>query len=121
MTSHEMPPGNPLVRLLILLTFTRPRVELTADTLRVSMRWAFGVVIPRSDIAEVGPEPRRRFSIGAHGWRGRWLVNTTTADLVRVTVDPPARGRTLGLPVTVRELVLSVADPDGFTAELRNG
>jgi hypothetical protein len=37
-------------------------------------------------------------------------------DLVELRLDPPARGRTIGIRVTVAALVLSVDDPAGLIA-----
>jgi hypothetical protein len=56
------------------------------------------------------------WGIGAHGWRHRWVVNGSMRDLVELRLDPPARGRTLGIRVTVAALVLSVDDPAGLIA-----
>jgi hypothetical protein len=57
-------------------------------------------------------------SIGIHGWRGRWLVNGAAGPLVALTIDPPARARVLGVPVRLRELIVSVDEPDAVKAEL---
>jgi hypothetical protein len=37
---------------------------------------------------------------------------------VRIDLSPPARARTLGVPISVRELTVSVEDPDGLVAAL---
>ncbi len=55
---------------------------------------------------------------GVHGWRGRWLVNGSSHGIVVLGIDPPARARTLGLPVRLRELAVSLEDPVGFAAAL---
>jgi len=55
---------------------------------------------------------------GAHGWRGRWLVNGSANGLVQVTIDPPQHGRCLVFAIRVRQLTLSLDDPDGFVAVL---
>ncbi|MDF1605528.1 hypothetical protein [Nocardioides sp. YIM 152315] len=119
MTRHAMPRANPVVRGLLAVTFTRPRVEVSRSALLVSMGWAFRAVVPRATVTEVAAVPWRRMSIGAHGWRGRWLVNTATGPLVRVRVDPATPGRVLGFPVRVRELTLSIDDVDAFLTDLR--
>ncbi|MCB0895363.1 MAG: hypothetical protein H6529_09250 [Nocardioides sp.] len=118
MTTHAMPRPNPAIGVLLSATGVRPRVEVDAESLVVDLGWSFSVTVPRTAIWSVADEPGRRVSIGAHGWRGRWLVNTTGGSLVTVRLDPPARGRCLGLPVTVRELTLSIADRDAFRADL---
>lgn len=57
-------------------------------------------------------------SIGAHGWQGSWLVNTSTRGLVVLELDPPADARCLGARVRLRELRVSLADPEAFLTAL---
>ncbi len=114
-----MPRPHPVVRVLLLVLFVRPRVEVTPVALIVSLGWSFRVAVPRASVDAVASVPWRRMSIGAHGWRGRWLVNTTPGPLVRVTIDPVAHGRVLGVPIQIRELTLSIADVDAFLTDLR--
>ena len=52
------------------------------------------------------------------GVYGRWLVNTSSHGMVVLTIDPPSRGWVLGLPVRLRELRPSLADPEAFLAAL---
>jgi hypothetical protein len=118
-TTFAMPRPHPVMEVLLALTASRDaRVELTADTLSVRLGLTWHAEIPRSSIRSAHPDPTRTVSVGAHGWGGRWLVNTTGSHLVGVILDPPARGRCLGVPISVRELRVSLADPDAFLAEL---
>lgn len=114
-----MPRPNPALRLLLLVLFVRPRVEVSRQVLLVSLGWSFRVAVPRGAIQAVDSVPWRRYSIGAHGWRGRWLVNTTTEPLVRIRIDPATHGRILGFPIRVRELTLSIDDVAAFLTDLR--
>ena len=93
-------------------------VELEGDTLRVRMGWAFRASIPVRQVAAV--EPRQGFpgGIGVHGWRGRWLVNGATTGLLALTIDPPVRALATGIPVHLRQLILSLEDPDALVAAL---
>jgi len=93
-------------------------VELENETLRVHMGWAFRAEIPVHQITAV--EPREGFpgGIGVHGWRGRWLVNGATTGLVALTIDPPVRAWATGIPIHLRQLVLSLEDPDAVVAAL---
>jgi hypothetical protein len=93
------------------------RVELGGDTLRVGMGWAFRATIPVSQITEARPRSGLVGGIGVHGWRGRWLVNGAAAGLVTLTIDPEVRARVV-VAVRLRELSLSLEDPDGFLAAL---
>jgi hypothetical protein len=114
-----MPQGNPVIRALLLVLFVRPRVEVTRSVLVVTLGWSFRVAVRRVAITAVDSVPWRRHSIGAHGLRGRWLVNTASGPLVRVRIDPPATGRVLGVPVRIRELTLSIDDVAAFLTDLR--
>jgi hypothetical protein len=101
------------------------RVEVDADQVRVRMGSSFRLDIPRSSVRgisqDVGPVGISR---GVHGWNGRWLVNGSPEGLVRLTLDPPCyteRGfGTLLRRAMVRSLILSLADPEGFVAALRD-
>jgi hypothetical protein len=76
--------------------------------------WTFAAEVPRSSITGATQVSGPVWGWGAHGWRGRWLVNGSGTGLVRLTIEPAARGRCLGYPLRVRELILSLADPDAF-------
>ncbi len=93
-------------------------VELEGDTLGVRMGWAFRAAVPVRQITAV--EPRRGIvgGIGVHGWRGRWLVNGAATGLLVITVDPPVRAWATGIPVQLRELTVSLEDPDALVAAL---
>jgi hypothetical protein len=97
------------------------RVSLESDRLRVTMGpggWAFAANMPRSSIVGVERRSGRVWAWGAHGWRGRWLVNGSSRGLVRITIDPAARARCLLFPIKLRELTLSLEDPDALLAAL---
>jgi hypothetical protein len=92
-------------------------VDVAPDRVRVRMGWAFGTQMPRTSIRSAR-RVRNAISIGVHGWRGRWLVNGSAGPLVAIAIDPPARARVLGFPVRLRELIVSVDDPDALIREL---
>ena len=94
-------------------------LELDDDSVRVRLGWGFSASVPRRSItrAERGPD-RRGITAGAHGWRGRWLVNGARTGIVHLEVDPPVRAWTLALPVSLSRLDVSLEDPDGFLAAL---
>ncbi len=93
-------------------------VELDSDTLRVRMGWAFRAAIPVSHITAVQQRSGPVGGIGVHGWRGRWLVNGTTTGLVAISIDPSVRAWATGVPVQLRELTLSLENPDAFVAAI---
>lgn len=105
----------------ILCGRRRCHVVLSVDRLEVTMgigAWAFAATVPRSSITAAARVSGPVFAWGAHGWRGRWLVNGSSRGLVRVSVSPAGRGRCLIFPLRVRELTLSLQHPDEFVAAL---
>jgi hypothetical protein len=116
---------NRFMRLLMTPMFAGPRhcrAQFATDTLTVTMGrlgWAFSAVIPRSSISEGQPYDGPVFGWGAHGWRGRWLVNGSSRGLVTLRIDPAARGRCVFIPLRVSELTLSLEDPSSFIDVVR--
>lgn len=94
------------------------RVTVEEDRVIVAMSYAFRSTIDRSAIRSISVWKGRVMGWGVHGWRGRWLVNGSSHGIVVLGIDPPARARTLGLPVRLRELAVSLEDPSGFAAGL---
>lgn len=93
-------------------------VEIDSDEVHVHMGLAFRSRFPRDAIQSVEADHERVGGWGAHGWRGRWLVNGSSGNLVRVDLDPPARAHVLGFPVRLRQLRVSIVDPDGLIRAL---
>lgn len=96
----------------------RSRVQVTATELIVQQGWAFRASVPRASVQGAVRLDRTYLSRGAHGWGGKWLVNGAGDGLVSITIDPSGRGHVVGVPVTLRELIVSVDDPDGLVAAL---
>jgi hypothetical protein len=95
------------------------KVELDAGELRVGMGWALRARIPRASIAGASGSRPIWWAIGVHGdFHGDWLVNGSPKGIVWLAMDPPARARVMGIPVTLRRLGLGLEDPDGFLAAL---
>jgi hypothetical protein len=97
---------------------SRSSVEVDGDRLRVRMGWMFRADVPRRSIVGVRQERYVWWAYGVHGWRGRWIVNGSGHGIVSVRVDPPAAGRVLGLRTRVRELWVSITDPESFHTAL---
>jgi hypothetical protein len=92
-------------------------LEIGPASVRVRMGVGFRAEFPRATVRS----PRRfpnRISIGVHGGRGGWLVNGAHGPLVAFGLDPPSHARVCGFPVQLRELVVSVDDPDALIAQL---
>lgn len=111
---------NRLMRVLMTPMLAGPRrcrVSVRPDQIEVAMGaggWAFAARVPRSSIAGMARVSGPVWGWGAHGWRGRWLVNGSSRGLVRLTIDPAGRARCLAVPAKLRELTLSLDDPDSF-------
>jgi hypothetical protein len=96
------------------LTAGNSYVEVGSDVLIVRMGWAFRAEAPRASVRSVAEDEGGVWGWGAHGWRGVWMVNGSSRNLVRVDFDPPGSARTLGWPIVLRALRVSVEDPAGL-------
>jgi hypothetical protein len=90
-------------------------VEVTPEKLRLQMGWAFRADIPIRDVRHVERSvPALILGWGVHGWGGRWLVNGSRQGVVRIDIDPAARGKIMGVPVRLATLLVSLAEPQKF-------
>lgn len=94
------------------------RVDVGPTDLTIRMGWAFNTTIPLASIASAADDQERVLGWGVHGWRGKWLVNGSSTQIVRIDVDPATRGRVAGLPVRVQRVRVSVDDPSGLIAAI---
>ena len=88
---------------LIGLTPGRCYVEIGPDVVRVRMGWSFSADVPRAAI---------RSAHRVHDRRGRWLVNGAAGPLVALEIAAAGHARVLGFPVVLRELLVSVDEPE---------
>lgn len=89
-----------------------------AGTVDVRMGLAFRASVPLGTVVEAARYDGRVWGWGVHGWRGRWLVNGSSRGLVTLTIAPPAPARVLGIRVHLRQLIVSLEDPEGFLAQV---
>ena len=94
-------------------------VAIDGGLVTVRMAWAFEASFLCSGVASTAPFDRRPVSRGVHGWRGRWLVNGSGEGILRIDLSPGQRARVLGVPVELRELLVSVDDPARLASALR--
>ncbi len=87
-------------------------ISMYDDSLTVKMGWAFRSEIPRANIVDVSPSTGMVLGWGVHGWRGRWLVNGSSKGLVKLQIEPAVHARVCGVPVRLRQLTVSLVDPD---------
>ena len=94
----------------------RSEVRIEDGTLHLRFGWGFRTEIPLTSIKDAKPNNDRVYAWGAHGWRGRWLVNGSSKDIAELTIDPPARAYVLGAPIKLQTLYVSVTDPQALIA-----
>lgn len=94
------------------------RVLVGEGEVDVRLGVGFRGAIDRGAVRGAHRRTGRVLGWGAHGWRGRWLVNGSSKGIVVLEIDPAARCRVLGFPVKVRELALSLEEPEAFAAAL---
>jgi hypothetical protein len=108
-------------RLLSTVVFMPPSaayVEVEDGRVEVRMSWGFRASFPVAAVASTSSFDRRPLSRGVHGWNGRWLVNGSGQGIVVIDLEPEQAARVMGFPVRLRQLMVSVKDPDGLQALL---
>ena len=93
-------------------------VELAGEEVLVRMSWAFQCRFARDRVASVSEVHRRPLARGVHGWGGKWLVNGSGDGILCITFRPPARAWVVGWPVRLRELLVSVEEPQELAQAL---
>ena len=94
----------------------RSELRVEAGTLHVKMGWAFDAHIPLASITSAERAHDRVLTMGVHYSRGRWLVNGSGKGLVALTIEPPVDAKAVTRSVSLRELWVSVTDPDALIA-----
>jgi hypothetical protein len=111
-------------RVLSSIVGLRPSASyLNVDTVQVEVRmgWAFRSRFPRSAVVSVSALDRRPVSRGVHGFAGRWLVNGSGGGVVAIQLNPRQRAYVLGIPVRLKLLMVSVAEPSSLAVALGKG
>jgi hypothetical protein len=96
----------------------RTHVRVNAGELTVRMGWAFRAKVPLEAVRSAGLDSSRVTGWGVHGRGGTWLVNGSSAGMVRVEIEPPARARMCGFGVRLLALRLSLQEPEQFLGAL---
>jgi hypothetical protein len=94
-------------------------VDVAAGEIEVRMGWAFRARFHVSDVSSAAAVDMRPLSRGVHGFGGRWLVNGAGGPIVRIDLKDGQRARVMGIPVGLRELLVSVNDAAGLVRALR--
>ena len=92
-------------------------VRIDDGALHVQMGWGFEAEVPLTSITSASHWTGRVTAAwGVHGWRGRYLVNGSSHGIVELLIDPPVPARVAGVPVKLRDLAVSVSEPDALIA-----
>lgn len=105
---------------LLFLPPSSSYVEVNSNHVNVRMSWAFRSCFPRTAVVAVAAVNTRPLSRGVHGFAGRWLVNGSADGILSIDLEPPQRGYVMGFPIRLRQLLVSVAEPEALAAALRN-
>ena len=110
--------GYRLLSAALFLLPSRSYVEFDGPDVVVRMAWAFRSRFPKAAIRSVAPAPDRWLTRGVHGFGGRWLVNGAGTGILGIDLDPPQRAYVVGVPVRLKQLLVSVEDPSRVSAAL---
>ena len=102
---------------ILLLPRRASYLRIEGDVVKLRMGWAFRTKFRRHDVTDVANH-RPVLSIGAHGWKGRWIVNGAHRPIAMIRLAQPVGGRVVGLRVVVREIWVSVDDRDALRTAL---
>jgi hypothetical protein len=102
----------------LLLFPSSSYVDVDDHEVHVHMGWAFDARFPRSSVKAATRPDRAPLSRGVHGFAGRWLVNGSGDGILTLDLEPEQRARVLGLPIRLRQLMVSVDDPKALAKRL---
>ncbi|MBS2028271.1 MAG: hypothetical protein JST54_10230 [Deltaproteobacteria bacterium] len=94
-------------------------VDVLDDAIEVRMAWAFRARFPKDSVRHAAPGAHVPLTRGVHGWAGRWLVNGSGDGILTLDLAPTQRARVMGFPVKLKQLMVSVDEPDVVAAKLR--
>lgn len=117
--SIRFDPWYALLSSALLLRPSEAYVEVTDDDVTVAMGWAFRARFPRSAVASTERLEATPLSRGVHGLAGRWLVNGAGDNILVMDLRPAQLARVLGFPVQLRQLMVSVDDPEALATRLQ--
>lgn len=113
---------DPWYRWLSTVLFLAPSgayVEVSGEEVRVQMGWAFRSRFRKMAVVSTTQMSKRPLSRGVHGFAGRWLVNGSGRGILAIDLSPTQRGHVIGFPVRLRQLIVSVEEPEALAAALR--
>ncbi len=94
-------------------------VEIVGNRVSARMAWAFRTTFERSRVVRASALGKQvPLTRGVHGWAGRWLVNGAGDGILVIDLEPKQRAYVMGIPVSLRQLRVSVDDPVALAAAL---
>jgi len=102
----------------LLLSPSSSYVDVLGDQVAVRMAWAFRARFPRSAVVSAAAQQRTPLARGVHSFAGRWLINGSGEGIVAIDLAPRQRAFVIGFPVKLRQLLVSVEDPEGLIEAL---
>jgi hypothetical protein len=93
-------------------------VQVTGEQVEVRMGWAFRSRFRRSEVSSATAMDMRPISRGVHGFGGSWLVNGAGRGILKIELTPAQRAYVIGVPVRLRQLLLSVSEVSTLAAGL---
>jgi hypothetical protein len=115
----------PWTRFLFSLAGHGPEVssvDITEDTIHVRSGWLFQAEIPCSALFSVERSANPWWNFGGVQTNsiGSWAVGGTYRNVVRLELEPKAKGRLFSLfTISIRRLFISIDNPDGFITAVR--
>ena len=99
---------------VVLMPPASTYVEVLDGQVEICMSWGFRARFPITAISKTSMLGKKPLSRGVHGWDGRWLVNGSGRDIVVLDLAPVQSAKVLGVAVQLRQLMVSLEDPDSF-------
>jgi hypothetical protein len=103
-----------LLSTAVFLPLSGAYVDVENDRAEVRMSWGFRASFPVAAVVRTSLLDRKPISRGVHGRKGRWLVNGSGKGIVVIDLEPEQDAQVVGFPVHLRQLMVSVEDPDGL-------
>jgi hypothetical protein len=112
-------PAYALLSTALLIFPSDAYVDVAEGRVSVRMGWAFRATFDVASITGIGAFGKRIWlTRGVHGWGGRWLVNGAGEGILAIDLGPSQRAHVAGFPVRLRQVLVSVEDPDGLATAL---
>lgn len=96
-------------------------IEVDDTSIRAKLGWSGTVTIARTSIASVERVDNIPWWLGygLHGgFRGMWALNGSNSGAVKLTLNIPASGKVMGIPIHAQTVYFSLEEPEAFVSNL---